>query len=71
MSSLVDTHCHIHAAQNVRSDYTAKKWQEAGETNPDELIKSAEEAGVRTLICVGTDLAASIDAADFVQNRDN
>lgn len=71
MSQLVDTHCHIHAAVKSRNDYTAKKWQEAGEIDPDALIKSAADAGVKKLICVGTGLADSQDAVDFVQSRDN
>lgn len=71
MTGLVDTHCHIHAAVADRQDFTAKKWQEAGETDPDALIKSAKQAGVDGLICVGTDLEDSKDAVDFVQERDD
>ncbi|HEX5456490.1 MAG TPA: TatD family hydrolase [Candidatus Saccharimonadales bacterium] len=71
MSGLTDTHCHIHAAKPTRDDFTAKKWQEANETDPDALINSAIEAGVDRLICVGTDLEDSLDAVDFVQTRDN
>ena len=68
---LVDTHCHIHAAVKSRDDNTAKKWQDADETHPDEMIKSAKKAGVDRLICVGTGLEDSKDAVEFVQNRDN
>jgi TatD DNase family protein len=68
---LVDTHCHIHAAAKDRSDFTAKKWQKAGETDADGLIKSATAAGVDRLICVGTGLQDSKDAATFVQTRGN
>ncbi len=71
MAGLVDTHCHIHAANSNRQDYTAKKWQEAEETDPDALIKSAEIAGVGRLICVGTDLNDSREAVNFVQTRGN
>lgn len=71
MSGLVDTHCHIHAAVKSRTDFTAKKWQDASETNPDSLIESARLAGVNRLVCVGTDLADSRDAVEFVQNRNN
>lgn len=71
MSGLIDTHCHIHAAVSSRSDHTAKKWQEAGETDPDALIDSAKAAGVDKLICVGTDLPDTKDALNFVQSRDN
>ncbi|HYF96777.1 MAG TPA: TatD family hydrolase [Patescibacteria group bacterium] len=71
MAELVDTHCHIHAAVTDRQDFTAKKWQESSETDPDALIKSAKQAGVDRLVCVGTDLEDSKDAVDFVQSRDN
>ncbi|HET7673561.1 MAG TPA: TatD family hydrolase [Candidatus Saccharimonadales bacterium] len=71
MNGLVDTHCHIHAAVKNRADNTARKWLDAGETDPDELIRSANEAGVDRLICVGTDLADSKDAVNFAQSRDN
>lgn len=71
MNSLVDTHCHIHAADKRRDDLTAKKWQETGQADPDELIKLAKQAGVGQLICVGTGLEDSADAVKFVQSRDN
>jgi TatD DNase family protein len=71
MKGLTDTHCHIHAAVENRNDFTAKKWQDAGETDPDAMIRSAAEAGVERLICVGTDADDSRDAVDFVQSRDN
>lgn len=71
MLGLVDTHCHIHAAVQGRTDFTAKKWQDAGETDPDSLIESARSVGVNKLICVGTDLVDSSDAVEFVQSRDN
>lgn len=69
-NGLVDTHCHIHAAKSGRTDHTAQKWHEAGESNPDTMIISAREAGVDRLICVGTDLDDTKDAVDFVQERE-
>jgi TatD DNase family protein len=70
---LIDTHCHVHAAQAHldKSDFTAKKWREAGETNPERLIDGAAKAGVTKLICVGTDLADSSVAVDFVAKHPN
>lgn len=70
-NGLVDTHCHIHAAKDGRADFTAKKWHDAGVTDPDEVIKSAKDSGVSRLICVGTDLADSQDAVEFVKSREN
>lgn len=71
MAELVDTHCHIHASKNDRTDYTAKKWQESEGTDPDQMVESAKSEGVTQLICVGTDLSDSRDAVEFVQSRDN
>lgn len=71
MNSLVDTHCHIHAAVTSRDDHTSRKWQESGETDPDAIVRSAADAGVHKLICVGTDLSDSSDAVNFVQTRTN
>lgn len=71
MSSLIDTHCHIHAASKNRQDYTAKKWHESGLTDPGALAKSAFESGVSKLICVGTSLDDSISAVDFAQAQEN
>lgn len=71
MAELTDTHCHIHAARAGRTDYTAKKWHESEGTDPDEMIQAAKNEGVAQLICVGTDLADSKDAVEFVQSRDN
>lgn len=71
MKGLVDTHCHIHAAVKGRMDFTARKWQDADETDPDTIINAAVGAGVDRLICVGTDFDDSQDAVAFVQNRKN
>ena len=53
----IDTHCHVHAA-----DYTL---------DADSVIRSADEFGVKKLICVGTDEKDSEIAVRFVQNRQN
>ena len=50
-----DTHCHIH-----ESNYPH---------NPDETIARAHQAGVNTMICVGTSQQSSQQAVDFVQDR--
>ena len=52
-----DTHCHIH-----ESTYPH---------DPDETIARAHQAGVNTMICVGTSQQSSQQAVDFVQRRDN
>lgn len=52
---LADTHCHIHS-----KDYGL---------NGDETIERAVEAGVGKLICVGTSIADSELAVEFVSAR--
>ena len=69
MQGLVDTHCHIHTANSKRKDLTVRKWHEAGEISAEELLRSARAGGVEKLICVGTDYEDSIEAVDFVQDR--
>lgn len=59
--SLVDTHCHIHDSE----------FAEKSEYSQEEIIQRATECGVDKLICVGTSLKSSIEARDFVQNREN
>lgn len=54
--TLVDTHCHIHEA-----DYPL---------DPDEALARAREAGVETLICVGTSEQSSVDAVKFAEVHD-
>lgn len=70
---LIDTHCHIHAAQNEASgdDPTRTLWLKMGNADPDAMIRTAAEQGVTNLICVGTDLGDSRLAVEFVKRRDN
>lgn len=70
MSGLVDTHCHIHTADSKRGDFTVKKWYEAGETSAEKLLESAKAGGLSKLICVGTDYEDSVEAVDFVQEKE-
>jgi TatD DNase family protein len=58
--SYVDTHCHIHD-----SEFAAKS-----ELTQEQIIARAKEAGVDKLICVGTSLKSSVEAAKFVKNHE-
>lgn len=71
MLSFVDTHCHIHAAKPDRKDFTAKKWHESEEVDPESLLESAHKFGVDRLICVGTDLKDTDDAINFATEHEN
>jgi TatD DNase family protein len=68
---LIDTHCHIQSIGSNKDDFTTKKWRDGGIANPDGIIQKAADAGVKKLICVGTDLQDSINAEKFAANRDN
>ncbi|HZM64231.1 MAG TPA: TatD family hydrolase [Candidatus Saccharimonadales bacterium] len=70
---LVDTHCHIHEADpTIKMDTeTRRKYEKAGWPKPDDMIAEAIEAGVSKMICVGTTLADSQLAVQFVQTRPN
>jgi TatD DNase family protein len=69
--NLIDTHCHIHEITGSdSSDHSvANKWHKAGVTNAEVVIADAVHAGVSTLICVGTTVADSQSAIDFVKQR--
>lgn len=68
---IVDTHCHIHQAQHglAGDDPVRNKWLEAGRADADAIITDAIQAGVASMVCVGTDVADSAVAVDFVQDR--
>ena len=67
---LADTHCHIHEAVR-KTTPVYEKWHAKGEADVESMLKAATEAGVTKLICVGTTLADSELAIEFVQNRPN
>lgn len=68
---ITDTHCHIHEAQAGigNDDPVHNKWHKAGKTDADAIIADANAAGVRRMICVGTDVEDSRVAVEFVQGR--
>lgn len=70
---LTDTHCHIHEAIEhfTGKSETRDRWQQDKNVgNPDEIIAAAKNDGVSRLVCVGTTLADSELAIDFVKDRD-
>ena len=70
---LVDTHCHIHEADNSASLHTEtrRRYEKAGMPKPNEIIERAIKDDVIKMVCVGTTLADSRLAVKFVQNRPN
>jgi TatD DNase family protein len=53
----IDTHCHIQ-----EKDY---------KLGANEVIENANKFGVSKMICVGTDENTSLEAVEFVKNKDN
>jgi TatD DNase family protein len=68
--NFIDTHCHIHEAVR-RTTPVYDKWHEKGDIDPDELIVAAREDRVTKLICVGTTVADSELAIEFVKDRES
>ncbi len=72
-AELTDTHCHIHEAIEhfTGKSETRDRWQKDKHVSgPDKMIADAKNDRVTRLICVGTTLADSGLAVDFVANRD-
>ena len=66
---IVDTHCHIHEASTNKAgdQFMREKWLKAGFTDPKYIIKSAIDADVNKLVCVGCTLVDSQMAIDLAQ----
>lgn len=69
----VDTHCHIQESQVASDpgDAMQKKWMQAGNPDPADLIKRAKQADVRRLICVGCTTEDSERAVELAQKHKN
>jgi TatD DNase family protein len=74
---LFDTHCHTHEMVRRITPVHDKWYSDAqqrpkGEPKrtPDSVIASAHEAGVNRMLCIGTSLADSELAVEFVAERD-
>jgi TatD DNase family protein len=67
---LFDTHCHTHElVRKLTPVYN--KWREDGEQRtPEGVIAAANEAGVSRMLCIGTSLADSKLAIEFVSERE-
>ncbi len=67
---LFDTHCHIHEmVKRITPVYD--KWHSDGaRRTPDTIITAAHEAGVSRMLCIGTSLADSELAVEFVKGRE-
>lgn len=57
MEVLIDTHCHIHDPE----------YADAYEKPVEQIIREAQEAGVKTFVCVGTSAESSTKAVAFAK----
>jgi TatD DNase family protein len=67
---LFDTHCHIHEAVR-KTTQVYDKWHEKGDVAVEAILADAKQAGVARILCVGTTLADSELAIEFVEKREN
>lgn len=69
---LVDTHCHIQSAGLSDGERATRElWAKERSLTGPAMVKSAAEAGVTRLICVGCDLDDSRLALEFAKDREN
>jgi TatD DNase family protein len=68
---LFDTHCHTHEmVRHTTPVYDKWHSDDVGRT-PEGVIAAANEAGVSRMLCIGTTLADSQLAIEFVRDREN
>jgi TatD DNase family protein len=68
---LFDTHCHIHEMVRRTTPVYDKWHSDDTDRTPDTVIAAASEAGVNRMLCVGTTLADSELAVEFVGAHEN
>jgi TatD DNase family protein len=67
---LFDTHAHTHEMVR-RTTPVYDKWHSDSQTRtPESVIAAAHEAGVNRMLCIGTTLADSQLAVEFVRERE-
>jgi TatD DNase family protein len=70
MIELFDTHCHTHEMVR-RTTPVYDKWRsDDAERTPETVLQAAREAGVTRMLCIGTTLADSELAVEFVHDRE-
>jgi TatD DNase family protein len=69
---LVDTHCHIQSAGLKEGErVTRELWAKEPDLTGDAMVKTAAEADVTRLVCVGCDLEDSKLALEFAKRHEN
>lgn len=67
---LFDTHCHTHEMVRRTTPVYDKWHSDKVERTPESVIAAAHEAGVSRMLCIGTTLADSELAVEFVAERE-
>lgn len=67
---LFDTHCHVHEMVRRTTPVYDKWHSDDVERTPESVISAAHEADVNRMLCVGTTLADSELAVEFVAARE-
>ena len=67
---LFDTHCHTHEMVRKTTPVYDKWYEDGTERTPESVITAANEAGVNRMLCIGTTLADSEQAIEFVRDRE-
>lgn len=67
---LFDTHCHTHEMVRKITPVYDKWFSDGAERTPDSVIDVAHEAGVNRMLCIGTSLADSQLAVEFVAEHE-
>ena len=66
----VDTHCHIHELAQALTPTHEKWFTDKVERTPLTVIGAAHDEGIMKMICIGTTLADSMLAVDFVREHE-
>lgn len=66
---LFDTHCHTHELLRPLTPVYDKWRSDGAERTPEGVIAAAREAGVNRMLCIGTTLADSQLAIEFVNEQ--
>lgn len=67
---LFDTHCHTHEMVQRTTPVYEKWYSDTTERTPETVLAAAREAGVTRMVNIGTTLADSELAVEFVQGRE-
>lgn len=72
LMNFTDTHCHIHEILGPAAGEAsvAQKWHKAGITNPATVIRSAFEADVTRMVCIGCTVEDSELAVKLAQQHE-